>query len=109
MKKALLCLVILACAVVSATADNNPTVSISPSPVGVRVGGTQLFTAAFSDGSHVQSCTWLATGSLNAVQSIGPSTAMFAAGTLRATYVVTANCINDAGQQAMGLAVVGVI
>ena len=109
MKKALLCLLLMASVVVTAGASNNPTVSISPSPVAVHVGGTQLFSATFSDGSHVQSCTWLATGNLNAVQSIGPSTAIYAAGTLKATYVVTANCINDAGQQAMGLAVVGVV
>src|SRR4051812_13833639 len=105
MKKALLCLLLLACVVVAASADSNPTVSISPSPVRIPVAGTQLFTAAFSDGSQIQSCTWLATGNNNAIQSIGSSTAILAAGTLRATYVVTANCTNSAGQQSMGLAV----
>jgi hypothetical protein len=109
MKKARLCLLLLACVVVTASADSNPTVSITPSPIGLHVGSTQLFTAAFSDGSHIQSCTWMATGNLNAIQGIGPNTAIFAAGTLRATYVVTATCTNDAGQQAMGLGVVGVI
>ncbi len=109
MKKALLCLVILAFAVVTASATNNPTLSISPTPIGVHVSGTQIFTAAFSDGSHIQSCTWMATGPLNAVVSIGPNSAVFAAGTLRATYVVTATCTNDAGQQAMGIGIVGVI
>jgi len=108
MKKALLCLLLLACVVVTASADNNPTVSISPTPVWVKVAGTQLFTASFSDGSQVQSCTWLATGNNNAVQGVGASTAIFAAGTLRATYVVTATCMNSNGVQAMGLGVVGV-
>jgi hypothetical protein len=108
MKKALLCLVLLAFVVVSASANNNPTVSISPSPVGIPVGGTQLFTATFSDGSHVQSCSWLATGNNNAVQSVGSNTAIFAAGTLKATYVITANCINSNGVQAMGLGVIGI-
>jgi len=108
MKKALLCLLLLACIVVSASANNNPTVSITPSPVGIPTGGTQIFTAAFSDGSQIQSCTWLATGNNNAVQSIGVNTAVFAAGTLKATYVITATCTNTSGVQAMGLGVIGV-
>ena len=105
MKKALLCLLLLACMVVTASADNNPTVSITPSPVRLPVGGTQQFSAAFSDGSQIQSCTWLVTGNNNAIQSTGSSTAIVAAGTLRATYVVTASCINASGVQAMGLGV----
>jgi len=105
MKKALLCLLLLACVAISASAENNPTVSITPSPVRIPVAGTQFFTASFSDGSQVQSCTWLVTGNTNVVQNIGASTAIVAAGTIRATYVVTANCTNSAGQQAMGLAV----
>lgn len=102
---------LLACVagvVVTASANNNPTVSISPSPVGVPVSGTQLFTATFSDGSQIQSCTWLATGNNNAVQSIGANRAIFAAGTLQATYVITAQCTNVNGVQAMGLGVIGV-
>ena len=108
MKKALLCLLLLACVVVTASADSNPTVTITPSPVWIKVAGTQLFTATFSDGSQVQSCTWLATGNNNAVQGIGVNTAIFAAGTIRATYVVTATCTNTNGVQAMGLGVIGV-
>lgn len=107
MKNALLCLLLLA-GVLGASASSNPTVSITPSPVAIPTGGTQQFTATFSDGSQIQSCNWLATGSLNAVQGIGVNTAVFAAGTLKATYVVTANCTNAAGVHAMGLAVVAV-
>jgi hypothetical protein len=106
MKKALLCLLLLA-SVVSASAAN-PSVVISPSPVSLYVGNTQQFTATFSDGSQVQSCTWLTTGSLNAVQGIGVNTAIFAAGTLRATYVVTASCTNTNGIPAMGIAIIAV-
>jgi hypothetical protein len=106
MRKALLCLLLLA-SVVSASAAN-PSITISPSPVALHAGGTQQFTATFSDGSQVQSCTWLTTGSMNAVQGIGASTAIFAAGTLKATYVVTASCINTTGVPAMGIAVIAV-
>lgn len=109
MKKALLCLVLLACAVATASADNNPTLSITPTPIGIHVGGTKLFTAAFSDGSQIQSCTWLATGTNNAVQSTGVNTAIFAAGTIKATYVITASCTNTNNVTAMGLGVIGVI
>ncbi len=106
MKKALLCLLLLA-SVISASAAN-PSITISPSPVALHAGGTQQFTAIFSDGSQVQSCTWLTTGSLNAIQGIGVNNAIFAAGTLRATYVVTASCINTNGIPAMGIAVIAV-
>ena len=106
MKKALLCSIILAW-VVSASAAN-PTVSITPSPVRMSSGSSQVFTASFSDGSQVQSCTWLSTGQQNAIESSGPNTATFAAGTLKATYVVTANCQNVNGVQAMGLAFIAV-
>ena len=107
MKNALLCLMLLAC-IVSASASNNPTVLITPSPVSVVSGGTQLFTAAISDGSQVQNCTWLTTGNTNAIQGTGVSTAEFAAGTLKATYIVQATCNNTNNVQAMGIAVVAV-
>jgi len=106
MNKALLCLLLLAC-VIPASATN-PTVTISPSPVILPAGSTQQFTAAFSDGSQIQSCTWLTTGSQNAIQSTGANTAMFAAGPLKATYVVTANCTNTAGVQAMGIGIISI-
>jgi hypothetical protein len=106
MKKALLCLLLLACWVVTASADNNPTVNITPSPAILAPGQTQQFTAAFSDGSQIQSCTWLATGPQNAIQSTGVATAMFGAGTLKATYIATANCTNTNNYNATGLAVI---
>ena len=109
MKKALLCLVVclfaVAC-VVPACADSGPTLTITPSPVSLTVGQTQIFSAAFSDGSQIQSCTWLVTGSLNAIQSASANTAVMAAGTLRATYVATANCTNTNNVNAMGIAVI---
>ena len=106
MKKALLCLLLLACWVVTASADNNPTVNITPSLAVLTPGQTQQFTAAFSDGSQIQSYTWLATGPQNAIQSTGVNTAAFAAGPLRATYVATASCTNVNNFNATGLAVV---
>lgn len=106
MKHALLCLLLLA-SVVSATAAN-PTVSITPSPMVMPSGSVQQFTASFSDGSQVQSCTWMATGSQNAIQSIGANNALFAAGTLKATYIVQANCRNVNGVVATGIAVIAV-
>ena len=106
MKKALLCLLLLA-SVVSASAAN-PSIVISPSPIALATGNTRQFTATFSDGSQIQSCTWMATGSLNAIQGIGVNTAIFAAGTLKATYVVTATCTNTGGVQAMGIAIIAV-
>jgi len=99
MKHALLCLVLLA-SVVSASAAN-PTISITPSPVVLPSGSVQQFTASFSDGSQVQSCAWMTTGSLNAIQSTGAGTATFAAGTLKATYIVQANCRNVNGVPAV--------
>jgi len=106
MKHALLCLVLLA-SVVSASAAN-PTISITPSPVVLPSGSVQQFTASFSDGSQVQSCAWMTTGSLNAIQSTGASTATFGAGTLKATYIVQANCRNVNGVPATGIAVISV-
>ena len=106
MKNALLCLVLLA-GVVNASAGN-PTITISPSPIALASGGTQEFTAAFSDGSQIQSCSWMTTGTLNAIQGVGANSAIFAAGTLKATYVVTASCRNVNGTEAMGIAVVAV-
>jgi hypothetical protein len=106
MRNALLCLLVLAWAVSASAA--NPTINITPSPVAMPSGSVQQFTAAFSDGSQVQSCTWLVTGAQNAIQSTGPNTAAFAAGTLKATYIVQANCQNVNGAQATGIAVVGV-
>ena len=107
MKNALLCLLLLAW-VVSASAGNNPTVSITPSPIALPPRSSQQLTAAFSDGSQVQSCSWLATGPQKAMASTSASTAEFAAGTSKATYVVTANCVNKNGVPAMGLAVVSI-
>jgi hypothetical protein len=104
MKKALLCLIVLAC-IVPASATN-PTVTISPSPISLVPGQTQPFTAAFSDGSQIQSCTWMVTGSLNAIQSTGANTAMMATGTLKATYIATASCINTNNVNAMGIAII---
>lgn len=69
-------------------------------------GQTQTFAAAFSDGSQIQSCSWLVTGTLNAIQSTGTNTAMLAAGTLKATYVVTASCQNTNNVNATGIAVI---
>jgi hypothetical protein len=106
MKKALLCLILLACCVVTASADNNPTVVITPSPAILSPGSTQQFTAAFSDGSQISSCTWLATGPLNAIQSTGANTSVFAAGTLKATYIATASCTNTNNYNATGLVVI---
>ncbi len=109
MKKALLCLVVclfaLAC-VVPASADSGPTIIITPSPVILTVGQTQTFNAAFSDGSQIQSCTWLVTGTLNAIQSTGANAAVMVAGTLRATYVATASCQNINNVNAMGIAII---
>lgn len=105
MKYAPLVFVVLACAL-SAVADNNATVVVTPSPVMLHAGSTQQFTAGFSDGSQVQNCTWLTTGSSNGIQSTGANTAAFAAGQLKATYVVTASCTSSTGFQAMGIAIV---
>jgi hypothetical protein len=107
MRKALLCLLLLA-SVVSASATN-PTITITPSPIALPVGATQQFAATFSDGTQIQSCTWLATGPQNAIQGIGANTAIFAAGPLRATYVVTATCTNVNGVHAMGIAVIAIV
>ena len=71
-------------------------------------GQTQLFTAAFSDGSQIQNCTWLVTGSLNAIQGTSANTAMLAAGTLKATYVATASCQNTNNVNAMGIAIIAI-
>ena len=109
MKKALLCLVVCLFVLanfIPASAGNNPTLTISPSPITLVPGQTQPFTAAFSDGSQIQSCTWLVTGSMNAIQSTGANTAMLAAGTLKATYIATANCMNTNNVNAMGIAVI---
>jgi hypothetical protein len=106
MKKALLCLLLLACCVITASADNNPTVTITPSPAILSPSQTQQFTAAFSDGSQIQSCNWLVTGPQNAIQSTSANTAVFAAGTLRATYIATASCTNTNNYNATGLAVI---
>ncbi|MGC2112630.1 MAG: hypothetical protein WA655_24130 [Candidatus Korobacteraceae bacterium] len=106
MKKALLCLTLLAC-VASASAAS-PNLTISPSPVAVVSGNTQQFTASFDDGSQVANCTWLTTGSVNAIQSTGVNTAVFAAGSLKATYVLTATCTNSSGFTSMGIAIVAV-
>lgn len=107
MKNALLCLLLLAC-VVPASASNDPTVNVTPSPIALPARGSQQLTAAFSDGSQVQSCSWLATGPQKAIASTSASTAEFAAGTSKATYVVTVNCVNTNGVPAMGLAVVSI-
>jgi hypothetical protein len=107
MKNALLCLLLLAC-VVQASASNDPTVNVTPSPIALPARGSQQLTAAFSDGSQVQSCSWLATGPQKAIASTSASTAEFAAGTSKATYVVTVNCVNTNGVPAMGLAVVSI-
>ena len=107
MNKALLSLLILAGAIM-ASADNNPNLIISPSPVAVIAGNTQQFVAAFSDSTEVLNCTWLTTGAANAVQSTGVNSAIFAAGSLKSTYVVTASCTNASGFTAMGIAVVAV-
>lgn len=107
MKHALLCLLLLA-SVVSASAAN-PTVAITPSPIALPTGSVQQFTATFSDGSQVQSCTWMATGGLNVIQGVGANSAVFAAGTLKATYIVQANCRNVNGVAATGIAVIAVI
>lgn len=106
MKHALLCLLLLV-SVVSASAAN-PTIAITPSPIVMPSGSVQQFTAAFSDGSQVQSCTWLTTGSQNAIESTGANTATFAAGALKATYIVQANCQNVNGVPATGIAVISV-
>lgn len=106
MKHALLGLLILV-SVVSASAAN-PTIAITPSPIVMPSGSVQQFTAAFSDGSQVQSCTWLTTGSQNAIESTGANTATFAAGALKATYIVQANCQNVNGVPATGIAVISV-
>ena len=79
MKKALLCLIILASAIL-AGANNNPNVVISPSPVAVLAGNTQQFVASFDDSTQVVNCSWLTTGAANAVQTTGVNTATFAAG-----------------------------
>jgi hypothetical protein len=71
-------------------------------------GQTQIFTAAFSDGSQIQSCSWLVTGSLNAIQGLSANTALLAAGTLKATYVATASCQNTNNVNAMGIAIVAI-
>jgi len=107
MKKALLYLLCMSFVVPSFAA--NPTVTVTPSTLPLPAGSTQQLTAAFSDGSQIQSCTWMATGSQNGIQSIGVNTATFAAGTLKATYVVTASCTNAAGVRAMGIAVIAVV
>ena len=107
MKHALLCLLLLA-SVVSASAAN-PTINITPSPIAMPSGSVQQFTASFSDGSQVQSCTWMITGTQNAIQGIGANTALFAAGTLKATYVVQANCRNVNGVATTGIALIAVI
>ncbi len=56
MKKALLCqvvcLFVLAC-FIPASASNNPTLTISPSPFPMAPGQTQILTAATSDGSQI--------------------------------------------------------
>jgi hypothetical protein len=108
MKKALLCLVgcLFALACVVPASAQGPTIIITPSPAILSVGQTQTFTAAFSDGSQIQSCSWLVTGSLNAIQSTSTNTALLAAGTLRATYVATANCQNTNNVNAMGIAII---
>jgi hypothetical protein len=111
MKKTLLCLVVclfvLAC-FIPASASSGPTLTISPSPTSMVPGQTQIFTAAFSDGSQIQSCTWLVTGSLNAIQSTSANTAVLAAGTLKATYIATASCQNTNNVNAMGIAVIAI-
>ena len=107
MKHTLLCLLLLA-SVISASAAN-PTITITPSPIAMPSGSVQQFTASFSDGSQVQSCTWLATGGQNTIQGVGANTALFAAGTLKATYVVQANCRNVNGVATTGIALIAVI
>jgi hypothetical protein len=108
MTKSLLCLLILLC-VVSASATDPPSLSISPTPVALHAGDKQQFTATFSDSSEIKVCTWMATGSLNAIQSDGVNTATFVAGALKGTYVATATCANVDGLTSTGIAIIGVI
>lgn len=110
MKKALLGLLLLVC-VVSATADDASLspLTISPSPIALHPGEKQQFTATFTDQSEVKSCVWLATGTANVIQSDGVNTATLVAGSLKATYVVTASCASANGYTSMAIAVIAVL
>jgi hypothetical protein len=39
-----------------------PTININPPSATPPPGSTQLFTASFSDNSHIRQCVWSATG-----------------------------------------------
>jgi hypothetical protein len=98
---ALLCLLSLLAA--AAIADN-PTLNMSPSSATLPPGSTQLFTATFSDGSHIRQCVWNATGiPPNAITPVGTTgnSSVFGAGTTPGQYVVTAVCTNHAGVTAV--------
>jgi hypothetical protein len=101
---ALLCLLGL---LTPAAMADNPTLNISPPSATLPPGSTQLFTATFSDGSHIRQCTWNATGvPPNSITPVGATanSAVFGAGTTPGQYVVTAVCANSAGVTAVGSA-----
>jgi hypothetical protein len=82
-----------------------PTININPPSASLPPGSTQLFTASFSDNSHIRQCVWSATGvppnTITPVEANG-STAVFGAGTAAGQYVVTAVCTNTQGVSAVG-------
>jgi hypothetical protein len=99
---ALLCL--LGLMATTAMADD-PTININPPSATLTPGSTQLFTASFSDNSHIRQCVWNATGiPPNAMTPMAAngSSAVFGAGTAPGQYVVTAVCTNDHGVTAVG-------
>lgn len=108
--RAITLLCVLTIFVLSAMAQG-PTLNITPPSASLPQGTTQLFTASFSDGSHIKQCTWNATGTPpNSITDAGATnrTAVFGAGTAPGQYAVTAVCTNNQGVTATSSAPVTV-
>ena len=101
---ALLCLLGL---IATTAMAQGPIVNINPPSATLPPGSTQLFTASFSDNSHIRQCVWNATGippnAITPVASNG-SSAVFGAGTTPGQYAVTAVCSNTQGVTSVGTA-----
>jgi hypothetical protein len=98
---------ILLLALCSFAVAQGPTLNITPNPVTVYSGGSQVFTASFSDNSRILNCVWQQSGApqANFILSNGGNNAQ---STFAATqnaygiYLVTAQCANVNGLSVFG-------
>jgi len=86
-------------------AAEDPTLVIDPPSFTMPPATSQVFTATFSDGSHIKQCVWATTGNPpNSMVSLGTNNAVgvMGAGTTPGQFVVTAVCSNTHGVTAVG-------